>query len=43
VPQFEFIGDANEEVNNVQTLAECRNLCLQVLVYFLSLFTIVFS
>ena len=31
VPQFEFIGDANEEVNNVQTIAECRNLCLRVI------------
>ena len=33
LPRFEFIGDANEEVNNVRSIAECRNLCLAATFY----------
>ena len=33
VPRMEFIGDANEEINNVRSIGECRNLCLASTVY----------
>ena len=33
VPQLEFIGEANEEINNVRDINECRNLCLASSVY----------
>ena len=33
VPRFEFIGDANEEVNDVKTIADCRSLCLAATFY----------
>jgi len=28
VPQYEFVGTANEEVQNVESMAACRELCL---------------
>ena len=33
VPQLEYIGEANEEINNVRSIEECRNLCLEASVY----------
>ena len=33
VPQYEFIGEANEELDNVRDLAECRSLCLDTTLY----------
>ena len=33
VPRFEFIGDANEEVNDVKSIEHCRNLCLAASFY----------
>lgn len=33
MPQLEYIGEANEEINNVRTIGECRNLCLAASVY----------
>ena len=30
---MEFIGEANEEINNVRSIGECRNLCLASTVY----------
>ena len=33
VPRLEFIGEANEEINNVRSVGECRNLCLAASVY----------
>ena len=33
VPQLEYIGEANEEINNVRSISECRNLCLDASVY----------
>ena len=28
VPRFEFVGDSNEEISDVKSIAECRSLCL---------------
>ena len=33
MPQYEFIGEANEELDNVRDLAECRSLCLDTTLY----------
>ena len=33
VPQYEYIGEANEELTDVRTLDECRNLCLETTLY----------
>lgn len=33
VPQFEYIGEANEELGGVNSLAECRNLCSETTLY----------
>lgn len=33
VPEFEFTGDANEELTDVRSLEECRNLCQEASFY----------
>ena len=33
VPRFEYIGDANEEINDVKSINDCRSLCLAATLY----------
>ena len=33
VPQYEYIGEANEELRGVSSLAKCRNLCSTTSLY----------